>query len=461
MNRPNLSVVSCAFALFAASANAGLPFTSNNETNTPEEADSALLVSPPSIEIVLGDSTELIFVRVSETGLTEPGGPSSQVIAEIGFGPQGSDPRFSFDWLWFTAEYSLQEGAADEYLASISPTAIGAYSYTYRFSFDGGMSWTLADLDGAGSDAGLDFDPGTLGTISVVTSAQVIEYAIFKSRFYTQSSAAGPIGPESFSAVQRLFGTSLTPSAVGNAQVTYPSLSTFPLTDFAADQFVARFAGLFATEAELDEAVPPGIYQFQIDSGELGFGTADLDQPADNRWSSPPTITNFDSLQSADAASDITVEFEGVTLDPAATNGAIFYNVFDTLANQQVFTGADAFTVTNFTMPAGTLLPARLHVVTIDFSARTIGGTSDGSLANAFGESSWDTITTFSFRTAPACAGDANDDGFVTFTDITTILANLGADYGPGSGPGDASGDGVVTFTDITTVLANLGVTCN
>lgn len=61
----------------------------------------------------------------------------------------------------------------------------------------------------------------------------------------------------------------------------------------------------------------------------------------------------------------------------------------------------------------------------------------------------------------PFCPGDANGDGTVDFSDITSVLGNYGASYTPGSaGQGDANNDGVVDFGDITAVLGNFGVPC-
>jgi hypothetical protein len=60
----------------------------------------------------------------------------------------------------------------------------------------------------------------------------------------------------------------------------------------------------------------------------------------------------------------------------------------------------------------------------------------------------------------PPCLGDANGDSMVTFADITTILANFGNNYLPGTGPGDSNFDGVVNFSDVTTTLANFGLPC-
>lgn len=50
--------------------------------------------------------------------------------------------------------------------------------------------------------------------------------------------------------------------------------------------------------------------------------------------------------------------------------------------------------------------------------------------------------------------GDADDDGTVTFTDVTTVLANFGNPQCLQQG--DADRDGTVAFADITTVLANM-----
>jgi hypothetical protein len=67
------------------------------------------------------------------------------------------------------------------------------------------------------------------------------------------------------------------------------------------------------------------------------------------------------------------------------------------------------------------------------------------------------------------CLGDANRDGFVTFADVTAVLANFAFNWGcpypgPGmfgaGGVGDANYDGMVTFADVTSVLANFGLPC-
>lgn len=67
-----------------------------------------------------------MFGRVFEDGLTPLPGPDGSLIAELGYGPLGSDPRF-----------------------------------------DGGASFTYGDLDGAGSGPDLAIDPDNLGLLTV------------------------------------------------------------------------------------------------------------------------------------------------------------------------------------------------------------------------------------------------------------------------------------------------------
>ncbi|MDX2114489.1 MAG: dockerin type I domain-containing protein [Planctomycetota bacterium] len=61
----------------------------------------------------------------------------------------------------------------------------------------------------------------------------------------------------------------------------------------------------------------------------------------------------------------------------------------------------------------------------------------------------------------PACPGDANNDGSVNFSDITSVLQNFNNVYTPGTGPGDANLDGSVNFSDITSILQNFNTTCS
>ena len=139
-----------------------------NETGLPQEADYVVLQFPSSLNVSAGTLTPLVYGQIYEAGATESLGPNLLILADVGYGPLGSDPRVSLAWNWFPAIYNAQIGNNDEYQASLlSPLINGTYSYTYRFSVDAGANLTAADLDGAGSNPGLDFDPSKLGVLTV------------------------------------------------------------------------------------------------------------------------------------------------------------------------------------------------------------------------------------------------------------------------------------------------------
>jgi hypothetical protein len=56
------------------------------------------------------------------------------------------------------------------------------------------------------------------------------------------------------------------------------------------------------------------------------------------------------------------------------------------------------------------------------------------------------------------CAGDANGDNSVNFTDLNLVLSNFGASA-PGI-PGDVNNDCTVSFADLNIVLGRFGVVC-
>lgn len=81
----------------------------------------------------------------------------------------------------------------------------------------------------------------------------------------------------------------------------------------------------------------------------------------------------------------------------------------------------------------------------------------DCSVSFDFAALNWQTVTPL----PPACLGDCDRSGGVSFADVTSTLANFGASYPVGVlNLGDANGDRVVNFGDVTTILANFGATC-
>ena len=136
-----------------------------NESDTAPEADFCNLQSPVSFSAQTGQTSPLVYGRLFEAGLTEAAGPPAGVLAQVGVGPDGTDPWTS-GWTWSAAAYNTQVGNDDEYQGSFTVPSPGTYRYGYRFSFDGGEAYTYCDLDGAGSNAGNSFDKTQLGTLT-------------------------------------------------------------------------------------------------------------------------------------------------------------------------------------------------------------------------------------------------------------------------------------------------------
>ena len=136
-----------------------------NESNLPAEADYAVLEFPGTF--ASGATSPSVYGRIYEAGITESIGPNGVIIAEVGYGPIGTDPRNSAQWQWFPTSFNSQVGNDDEYVGTLNFAANGTFSYSFRFSANGGIDFTAADLDGAGSNAGQVFDPVRLGLATV------------------------------------------------------------------------------------------------------------------------------------------------------------------------------------------------------------------------------------------------------------------------------------------------------
>ena len=108
----------------------------------------------------------MIFGQLYEQGVTDAAGQGAGVLADIGWGPNMSDPTAVNTWTWLPATYNVDVGNNDEYERTLTIPTAGTYLYTARFSLDGGLSYTYCDTNGAGSNAGLTFEAGNLGTLT-------------------------------------------------------------------------------------------------------------------------------------------------------------------------------------------------------------------------------------------------------------------------------------------------------
>ena len=126
---------------------------------------------PAATSTVVGVASEPIFGQVYLADCTAGPGPCAAVSGQLGHGPTAADPSQDPDaYSWQPAEPNPEvEGDNDEWQASLVPAAVGDYGYAYRFSADGGDSWTYCDLNG--SDDGFASDQ--IGSLTAVAGRDI------------------------------------------------------------------------------------------------------------------------------------------------------------------------------------------------------------------------------------------------------------------------------------------------
>ncbi|HSJ00493.1 MAG TPA: fibronectin type III domain-containing protein, partial [Patescibacteria group bacterium] len=123
---------------------------------------------PPSMTHTIStiDRTDNVYGQVWIDGVTSQPGAAPSLRAQLGFGPDGSDPAADGSWQWVEAAFNVDAGNNDVFVASLLPDAIGTYDYAYRYTVTGGRDWVYADLDGIGNG----YSPAQAGSLTVVSS---------------------------------------------------------------------------------------------------------------------------------------------------------------------------------------------------------------------------------------------------------------------------------------------------
>lgn len=116
------------------------------------QVDWAVLRWPLSMLLNASETSPLVFGQVYEPGITAGASCGAAVTAQLGYGPQGSDPVLDpGTWTWTDAACNDQCtdcGDNDEFQASFQISQGGQYDYAYRFSLDAGQTWVVADSGG-------------------------------------------------------------------------------------------------------------------------------------------------------------------------------------------------------------------------------------------------------------------------------------------------------------------------
>jgi hypothetical protein len=124
---------------------------------------------PPATTSYVGTASVDIYGRCWHNGLTPPStSPAPGIVAEVGYGPDGSDTPWDTNWTWSVATFNSQtmETNNDEYVGQITINATGSYDYAFRFSRNG-IDWTYADLNPGSTDGYTNTMAGDITIISL------------------------------------------------------------------------------------------------------------------------------------------------------------------------------------------------------------------------------------------------------------------------------------------------------
>jgi len=150
-----------------------------------------ILQYPSSTYADAGSASESIYGRVYVEGCTDGDAFCPGIMAEVGYGEPGDNPATDpGSFTWVTAGYNNEhvDDNNDEYLASITEGSQGYYAYAYRFSGDGGTSWTYCDLDGL--DNG--FATSQMGALGVGVPIVEIDWCILQYPAATTTNVGDP-----------------------------------------------------------------------------------------------------------------------------------------------------------------------------------------------------------------------------------------------------------------------------
>jgi len=119
---------------------------------------------PPTMNHTISviNRTDTAYGQVWIDGVTNQPGASPGLRAQLGYGPEGSNPDGNAEWAWVDAAFNVDAGNNDEFMASLLPEAVGTFDYLYRYSTTNGREWLYADLNGPIAGGTLPPNPGKL-----------------------------------------------------------------------------------------------------------------------------------------------------------------------------------------------------------------------------------------------------------------------------------------------------------
>jgi hypothetical protein len=223
--------------------------------------DWCRLQFPESISTTPGGADETVYGRLFISGLTDVNtagnDPNPSVMGQLGVGPDGSDPDGNTNWTWTDAIpnvgwLGVGEPNNDEYQATLTPNMSGSFDYAYRFSGDGGTTWTYCDKNaGSGSDGAEDgYQIANAGSLEVVGDPTVLYFSEYVEgsgsekalEIYNPTSAK--VSLENCSIKIYANGSPTSSGGVNLTGQTINGMSTFVIVNTSGTATIKAFANM-------------------------------------------------------------------------------------------------------------------------------------------------------------------------------------------------------------------------
>ncbi len=250
-------------------------FTYANIASPAQVVDWCKIQHPASTTTKVGTETEPIFGRAFVQNCSEGSAQCDTLHAELGWGPEGSDPTdASSGWTWTSASYNADHtnDDNDEYQATLTPDAEGTFSYAYRFWIDGSSERVYCDLDGVEPLGSSSFDLDQMGNLNVEPATTPTTVTIDWCKLQWPESTSTTVGTDTEAIYGRVYSSGCTDGTAQcdgiTAQLGYGPSDGDPTSDATAYTWVDATYNAGHTSDNNDE------YQATLnvsDAGDYGY----------------------------------------------------------------------------------------------------------------------------------------------------------------------------------------------
>jgi len=218
---------------------------------------------PPTLTTTISavDPTDTIYGQVWIDGLTPQPGVTPGLMAQVGYGPEGTDPAGG-GWLWVNAVFNVDVGNNDEFMANLLPQEVGVFDYVYRYSTTGGREWLYADVSGPVPAGQLPANPGKMTVLASTDTGAPSAPANLRVTV-ASSSFIGMAWDASSDAETAVYRYEILRSEIAGGPYALIGAVDAPATEFT-DRTVTTNATYYYVVRAVDEAFNRSDY-----SGEL------------------------------------------------------------------------------------------------------------------------------------------------------------------------------------------------